>query len=106
RRASRRAFARLPSRRSSWLQLFSLSPIPLHAFAGQPAGLLHPRGELRFVDLFAFMDIEIAHILLFGRARRERVQRCAAEECHFDVLRKAMKAEEPTLVLAFDAIER
>src|SRR5207247_11168465 len=74
-----------------------------HSFAGQLAGLLHPSGELSFVDLVVLVDVEVAHFLLLGLAGRDRTQRRAAEECHFDVLRDAMKAEEPALAL--DAIE-
>ena len=74
-----------------------------HAFAGQPAGLLHPGGELSFVDLVVLVDVEVAHVLLLGRAGRNRTQRRAAEERHLDVLREAMEAEEPALAL--DAIE-
>ena len=33
------------------------------AFAGQLAGLLHPRGELNFVELAALADIEAARVL-------------------------------------------
>src|SRR5262245_19164260 len=73
------------------------------AFTGHLAGLLHPIGELRFVELIVLVDIEVAHFLLFGLAWRERTQRCAAEETHFDVLVEAMKAEEPDPLL--DAIE-
>src|SRR4051794_40923881 len=74
-----------------------------HPFAGQLAGLLHPGGELSFVELVVFVDVEVAHVLVLGRSRRERTQRRAAEESHFDVPREAMKAEHPAL--AVDAIE-
>src|SRR5207249_375705 len=74
-----------------------------HAFAGQFAGLLHPSGELSFVELVVLVDVEVAHFLLFGLAGRDRIQRRAAEESHLDVLREAMEAEEPALAL--DAIE-
>ena len=44
-----------------------------HSFAGQLAGLLHPIGELSFVELVVLMDVEVAHFLLFGFAGgRER----------------------------------
>src|SRR4051812_18076368 len=33
-----------------------------HPFAGQLAGLLHPGGELSFVDLLVFVDVEVAHV--------------------------------------------
>src|SRR5947208_1538321 len=74
-----------------------------HAFAGQLAGLLHPSGELSFVELVVLMDVEVARVLALGFARGDRTQRCAAEESHLDVLREAMNAEEPALAL--DAIE-
>src|SRR5436305_1062258 len=70
-----------------------------HSFAGQLAGLLHPGGDLRFVERVVLMDVEVAHFLLLGIARGERTQRRAAEERHFDVLREAMDAEEPALAL-------
>ena len=65
--------------------------------------MLHPSGELSFVKLFVLMDVEVAHFLVLGLAGGKRTQRGAAEESHFDVLREAMKAEEPALAL--DAIE-
>src|SRR5262249_13469006 len=74
------------------------------SFAGQLAGLLHPGGELRFVELVVLADVEVAHVLVLGLAGGHRTQRRAAEERHFDVLREAMIAEEPALAL--DAIER
>ena len=76
---------------------------PSHFFTWQLAGLLHPSGELRFVKIVVFVDVEIAHVLLLGRARRDRTQRRAAEEGHFDVLREAMETKEPALAL--DAIK-
>src|SRR5262245_40870815 len=69
-----------------------------HSFAGQLAGLLHPGGELSFVEL-VLVDVEVAHFLVLGLAGWDRMQRRAAEESHFDVLREAMKAEEPALAL-------
>src|SRR5215217_8777623 len=51
-----------------------------HLLAGQAAGLLHPVGELRFIEVVARADVEIAHVLLFGRHRRLRVERRALEE--------------------------
>src|SRR5438094_3140259 len=74
-----------------------------HSFAGQLAGLLHPSGELSFVELVVLGDVEVAHFLLIGLDRGNRTQRHAAEESHLDVLRNAMEAEEPALAL--DAIE-
>jgi hypothetical protein len=94
---------------SRFVTLLQLTPRThhLHSFAGQLVRLLHPGGELRFVE-FVLVDVEVAHILVFGRARRDRTQRRAAEESHFDVLREAMKAEEPalTLVLAIPIARR
>src|SRR5262249_12272550 len=66
-----------------------------HPLARQFAGLCHPGRELRFVERVVLADVEIAHVLVPGLAGRQRAQRHAAEECHFDVLREAMKAEEP-----------
>ena len=34
-----------------------------HSFAGQLAGLLHPSGELSFVELVVLMDVEVARSL-------------------------------------------
>jgi quinol monooxygenase YgiN len=45
----------------------------LHSFAGQLAGLFHPSGELGFVEL-VLIDVEVAHVLVLGRSRRERTQ--------------------------------
>src|SRR5688572_10896486 len=73
-----------------------------HAFAGQLAGLLHPVDELSFVEA-VLADIEVAYVLVLGLAEWHRTQRRAAEEGHFDILREAMKAEEPDMVL--DSIE-
>src|SRR5262249_19800470 len=75
-----------------------------HSFAGQFAGLLHPSGELTFVELVILVEVEVAHFLVLGLAGGKWTQRRAAEEGQFDVLRKAMKVEEPALTL--DAIER
>src|SRR5947208_9951536 len=74
-----------------------------HPFAGQLAGLLHPGGELSFVELVVLVDVEVAHFLLLGLAGGDRMQRRAAEESYLDVLREAMEAEKPALAL--DAIE-
>src|SRR5437870_102655 len=74
-----------------------------HSFAGQLAGLLHPGGELSFVELVVLVDVEVAHFFLLGLAGGDRTQRRAAEESHLDVLREAMDTEEPALTL--DAIE-
>src|SRR5262245_59117153 len=75
-----------------------------HSFAGQFAGLLHPSGELTFDELVILVEVEVAHVPVIGLAGGKRTQRRAAEEGQFDVLREAMKGEEPALAL--DAIER
>src|SRR6516165_8600179 len=49
------------------------------------------------------VDVDVAHFLVLGFARWNRTERRAAEEGDLDVLREAMKVEEPTLVL--NAIE-
>ena len=50
-------------------QLSGLAP------AGQLAGLLHPSGELSFVELIVLMDVEVAHFLVLdlpeGRGRSD-----------------------------------
>src|SRR5438132_2862839 len=78
-----------------------------HSFAGQLAGLLHPSGELSFVELVVLVDVEVAHFLLLGLDGGEWTQQLAAEECDLDVLCDAMEAEEPGWfsVWALDAIE-
>src|SRR5262245_11490417 len=75
-----------------------------HSLAGQLAGLLHPSGELSFVDLVALVDVKVPHVLLLGLDGGEWTQRRTAKEGHLDVLRDAMEAEEPALAL--DAVER
>src|SRR4030081_1398297 len=75
-----------------------------HSSAGQLAGLLHPSGELSFVELVVLMEVEVARILALGLAGGNRTQRRAAEESHFDVVRQTMEAEEPALAL--DSVER
>ena len=74
-----------------------------HSFAGQLAGLLHPSGELSFVERVVLVDVEVAHVLLLGFAGREGTQRRPAEEGHLHVLGEAMEAEEPAFALR-DAI--
>src|SRR5438093_13758910 len=74
-----------------------------HSFAGQLAGLLHPSGELSFVELVVLVDVEVTHFPLLGLAGGDGTQRRAAEESHLDVLREAVEAEEPALAL--DTIE-
>ena len=58
--------------------------------------MLHPSGELSFVELVVLMEVEVARVLALGFARGDRTQRRAAEESHLDVLREAMDAEEPS----------
>jgi hypothetical protein len=60
-----------------------------HSFTGQKARLLYPSGELSFVERIALMDVEGARVLVLGRSQRDRTQRRAAEESHFDVVREA-----------------
>jgi hypothetical protein len=52
---------------SRFVTLHQLTPRThhLHSFAGQLVRLLHPGGELRFVE-FVLVDVEVAHILVFG----------------------------------------
>ena len=52
-----------------------------------------------FVERVVLVDVEGAHVLALGLARRERTQRRAAEASDLDVLREAMKAEELRLGL-------
>src|SRR5262245_18946386 len=75
-----------------------------HSFAGQLAGLAHPSGELSFIELVVLMDVEVARVLARGLAGRDRTQRCAAEESHFDGFREGMNAEEPAVAL--DPVKR
>src|SRR5205823_9713495 len=75
-----------------------------HSFAGQKARLLHPIGELSFVELVVLVDVEVAPVLALGLTGWDRAQRRAAEESHFDVVREAMDAEEPALAL--DSVKR
>ena len=61
--------------------------------------MLHPSGELSFVERVALVDVEVAHFLLLGLAGGEKTQRRAAEESHLDVPRRAgaMDAEDQTI---------
>src|SRR5512134_1278529 len=43
--------------------------------AGQRGGLLHPVRHLRLVELVAFEEVEVAHVLLLAGAGRDRSQR-------------------------------
>src|SRR4029077_19919773 len=75
-----------------------------HSCAGQSAGLLDPSGELSFVELVVLMNVEVARVLALGLTGRDRAQRPAAEESHFDVVGEGMEAEKPALAL--DSVER
>src|SRR5262249_46567201 len=55
-------------------------------------------------EIVALADVQVAHVLAFGLARRKRTQRGAAEESDLYILCEAMQAEEPAL--AIDAVER
>src|SRR6476620_2738695 len=87
----------------AYLAISSLS----HSYTRQLAGLLHPGGELSFVEFGVLVDVEVADFLLLGFAGRERMQRGASEESYFDVFRHAMETEEPGRgsVWALDAVE-
>ena len=67
--------------------------------------LLHPVGHLRFVELVAFVDVEVAHFLVLGLAPggtgRSDAPRKKATLMYFV---KTWSAEEPALAL--DAVER
>jgi hypothetical protein len=54
-----------------------------HAFARQRGGLLHPDGELSFVELVALMDIEVARVLALGLTGGNRTQRRAASPARY-----------------------
>ena len=80
-------------------------PLNLHFLAGQFARLLYPICKLRLIER-AFVNVEIAYVLLFRGAGRNRIERRALEERHFDVFREAMKSEKPSSVFMRRAIER
>ena len=67
--------------------------------AGQLRCLPDPTRHQLLVDLVVLVDVEVAHFFLLGFAGRDRTQRRAPKESHFDVLRKAMDPEEPALTL-------
>ena len=46
--------------------------LPLQSLAGQLARLLHPSGELIFVEPIVLVDVKVAHFLVLGLARGER----------------------------------
>src|SRR5712692_6852932 len=64
--------------------LFGLDGAPRtgrsHSFAGQLAGLLHPGGELSFVELVVLVDVEVARVLALGLAGRSDVPRKKAKD--------------------------
>src|SRR4030095_9540981 len=62
-----------------------------------------PRRHLCLVERVVLADVDVAHFLVLGRARRNRTQRGAAEERHLHILREGVKAEEPALT--FDSVE-
>ena len=68
------------------------------------ACLLHPGGELDFVELVVLVDVEVARVLALAGTGRNRLQRRAAEEGQFDVVREAMHPEEPAPAL--DPVKR
>ena len=41
----------------------TLATFRSHALAGQDARLLHPSGELSFIDLIVLMDVDVARVL-------------------------------------------
>src|SRR5215475_4205999 len=49
---------------------FIVVVIPSQSFAGQLAGLLYPVDKLVFVEL-ALVDVEVAHVLVFGFTGRD-----------------------------------
>src|SRR3546814_8645325 len=67
----------------------------LHLLMGQRAGLANPVGGPRLVELVVLVDVEIAHVRIFGCLGRGRVQRGALEEGHLHIAVEAMEAEEP-----------
>src|SRR5688500_9234691 len=76
--------------------------------AGNPArqrgGLLHPGGQLGLVELVAFVDMEVAGVLILAGFGRDRSQRRAAEEDQLEVAGEGVERQEPAL--AFDAVKR
>src|SRR5688500_17463829 len=72
--------------------------------AGQGGRLPDPCRHLRLVYLLVLANVDVAHFLVLGLARRDRTQRRAAEERHLDVVREGVEVEEPAL--AFDSVKR
>src|SRR5829696_2206727 len=86
------------------LLLFPVAVAGSHPLAGQLARLFHPVGELSLLELIVLMDVEVAYILVLGRARGRGTQGPAPEERHLHVPREAMEVEEPPV--AVDSVER
>src|SRR5687768_12255979 len=78
-----------------WSRLDAVTDSPLRDPAGQGSRLPDPRRQLRLVELVVLVDVEVAHFLVLGLARRDGTQRRAAEESHLDVIREGMKVEKP-----------
>src|SRR3546814_6863411 len=74
-------FASIASDALRSLSVMILSP---SSAAGDPAGdrrgLFQPAREPVLVDILAFVDVEIAHVHILRRDRRQRVERRALEE--------------------------
>jgi hypothetical protein len=58
-----------PSGAKERLRVRDLPHAPITVFRGQLAGLLHPNGELSFVELVVLIDVELEHFLLLGLAQ-------------------------------------
>ena len=56
------------------------------------------------VELVVLVDVEVAHLVVLGRLRRNRIERGPSEELQLHVLRVAAERQEPAVVL--DAVER
>ena len=73
----------------------------LHSLSGQKARLLHPGGELRFIEFIVLAYVDVARVLALRLAGRGRTQQRAAEESHLHIFGEAMDAEEPAFVIFF-----
>src|SRR5215204_3182344 len=62
-----------PSLRRLWFMDVVAPGGGSHAFAGQPAGLLHPVSELELVERVVLVDVEVAHVLLPGDRKSTRL---------------------------------
>ena len=68
----------------------------LHIFSpGNLARLLHPGGELGFVEFVVLVDVEVAHVLLLGRAGRDGASDAPRKKATFMYFVKTVEAEEP-----------